>query len=237
MFSESLFAISQASDLTSLRASTCKLVSEFGFNTFAVAGIRLDQQGRLLFNGYHNMPDGYLAAFNNTENAKLDPVMQHLKHHSAPIVWGQSNYLEAGQGALFEEQAPFGLRHGIAVALHLPGNRHVAVGFESPDPLPSTVAARTEMLARFQLYAAYFTDAAERLLIAPGIEREVAGVTQREREAILWTSQGKTAWEIGQILSLSESMVNKVLGAIQQKLGCVTKAQTVAKAIRLGIIN
>lgn len=237
MFSDSLLAISRAQDIASLRDETCKLVSEFGFSTFSVAGIRTDQQGRPIFNAYHNFPDAYVEAFMDSEAGKIDPVMQHLKRHSSPIVWDQGTYEVAGQSALFEEQAPFGLSHGIAVAIHLPGNRHVAVGFESPVALPTDPDARTEMLAKFQLYSAYLADAAERLLIAPAIERELAAITLRERQAIHWTSEGKTAWEIGQILSLSESMVNKLLGTIQVKLGCVSKAQTVAKAIRLGLIT
>lgn len=237
MLSDSLLAISRAKDLASLRNETCKLVSEFGFTTFSVAGVRNDQQGRPVFDSYHNFPDAYLDTFFDAEGGKIDPVMQHLKHHSSPIVWDQGTYEGAGQSALFEQQAPFGLRNGIAVAIHLPRNRHVAIGFESPTALPADPVGRTEMLAKFQLYAAYLADAAERLLIAPAIQRELASITAREREAIRWTSEGKTAWEIGQILSLSESMVNKLLGAIQLKLGCVSKAQTVAKAIRLGIIT
>lgn len=59
----------------------------------------------------------------------------------------------------------------------------------------------------------------------------------REHEVLLWTMEGKTAWEVGRILGVSEQTAVRHLGHAAQKLGCVNKVQAVAKAMRLGLIR
>ncbi len=66
-----------------------------------------------------------------------------------------------------------------------------------------------------------------------------AGVTltAREREVLCWTAEGKTACEIGQILSISERTVNFHVNNILEKLGATNKVQAVVKAISAGLIE
>jgi DNA-binding CsgD family transcriptional regulator len=59
----------------------------------------------------------------------------------------------------------------------------------------------------------------------------------REHEVLLWTMEGKTAWEVGRILGISEQTAVRHLGHAAQKLGCVNKVQAVAKAMRLGLMR
>ena len=51
---------------------------------------------------------------------KRDPVMRRLKRLSAPFVYDQSMYVNEEAGDLWEMQALFGYKTGIAMALHLP---------------------------------------------------------------------------------------------------------------------
>lgn len=66
-----------------------------------------------------------------------------------------------------------------------------------------------------------------------------AGVTltAREREVLCWTAEGKTACEIGQILSISERTVNFHVNNILEKLAATNKVQAVVKAIAAGLID
>lgn len=61
-------------------------------------------------------------------------------------------------------------------------------------------------------------------------------LTPREMECIDWVGKGKTSGEIGTILSISESTVEKHVTAVCQKLGAVNRMQMVAKAVRFGLI-
>ena len=58
----------------------------------------------------------------------------------------------------------------------------------------------------------------------------------RELQCLEWCSHGKTNWEIGQILGISERTVEHHIAAAIRKLGSATRAQAVAEGIRLGLI-
>jgi DNA-binding CsgD family transcriptional regulator len=70
-----------------------------------------------------------------------------------------------------------------------------------------------------------------------GRDHEVYRLTARELEVLRWTMEGKTAWETGAILGISEQTVVRHLGRVTHKLGCVNKVQAVVKAMRLGLVR
>jgi LuxR family transcriptional regulator/LuxR family quorum sensing-dependent transcriptional regulator len=66
---------------------------------------------------------------------------------------------------------------------------------------------------------------------------EAPRLTPREIESLRWTMDGKTAWEVGNILSISERTAVLHINNAMHKLGCVNKHQAVLKALRLGLIR
>lgn len=62
-------------------------------------------------------------------------------------------------------------------------------------------------------------------------------ITPREKEIIHWMAQGKTASEIGIILSISEHTVSRHVWSARLKLNAVNSIQLAAKAVREGIIS
>jgi len=63
------------------------------------------------------------------------------------------------------------------------------------------------------------------------------GLNKNERKCLLWCACGKTSNEIAEILGLSEHTVNHYFILASQKLGVTNRAQAVARAIKLGIID
>ena len=59
----------------------------------------------------------------------------------------------------------------------------------------------------------------------------------REIDCLRWCAAGKTAWETGQILNLSEWTVVYHLERVKRKFGLSRKQQVVARAISLGLIQ
>ena len=55
-------------------------------------------------------------------------------------------------------------------------------------------------------------------------------------EAAKWIAEGKTAWEAGVILGISERTVRFHLNAAREKLDCLTTTQAVAKAVAQQLI-
>jgi len=62
-------------------------------------------------------------------------------------------------------------------------------------------------------------------------------LTEREREVLQWTGEGKSSWEIGIILSISERTVKYHINNIKTKLNAVNRAHAVAKAFRFRLIG
>lgn len=62
-------------------------------------------------------------------------------------------------------------------------------------------------------------------------------LTPRELECLRWTAEGKTAWEVGQILGISAQTAARHLSNATQKLGGVNKHHAVVKALRMKLIR
>jgi DNA-binding CsgD family transcriptional regulator len=62
-------------------------------------------------------------------------------------------------------------------------------------------------------------------------------LTPREREALQWIAAGKTSWEASMILRVSEKAIDKIIASAVVKLNAVTRAQSVANAIRAGEVE
>jgi DNA-binding CsgD family transcriptional regulator len=56
-------------------------------------------------------------------------------------------------------------------------------------------------------------------------------LTNREQECATWIVNGKTSWEIAQILGISENTVNFHVKNIMRKLNCNTRALIVARLL------
>jgi LuxR family quorum sensing-dependent transcriptional regulator len=62
-------------------------------------------------------------------------------------------------------------------------------------------------------------------------------LSKREQEALQWAAEGKTEWEIGMILGLSEHTAEKFIRSACSKLKAGNRTHAVAQAIRLGLIT
>jgi len=184
-----------------------------------------------------NAPDAYKQYYRNRENGKRDPVMQHCKRQSVPIIWTQETYVRQGLGEKWEEQARFGYRNGIALALHLPDGRHFMLGVERDQALSRDPVEVTRLVADLQLFAVHAQEAAWRILTTPSPDPGIPALTPRELESLRWTMDGKTAWEVGNMLGISERTAALHINNATHKLGCANKHQAVLKALRLGMIR
>ena len=133
--------------------------------------------------------------------------------------------------------AQFGYRNGIAMALHLPEGRHFLFGVDRDQDLPQDRTELTRMVADLQLFAVHAQDTAMRILVSEPHQPERPSITPRELEVLRWTMDGKTAWEVGVLLGVTERTVIQHLQNAMRKLECNSKHQAVLKALRLGLIN
>ena len=183
-----------------------------------------------------NVPAAFREASRDPVNGRRDPVQQRSKSTSAPFAWNRSFYAQANTDDLWEEQAPFDYHAGIAIAMHLPAGLHFLLSFDRREPLPLGDDDRmNRMLADLALMATYAVGVAQQVL-APSTPKVTGTLTPREREALSWTLEGKTAWEVGGILSISERTAVMHLQNASRKLGASNKVQAALNARRLYMI-
>lgn len=220
-----------------LLAEVVGFAKRLGFQTVDAMVVVDHFRGEPEFIWVNNAPADYRELATDLDGARRDPVMQHCKRASVPIIWNQDTYTSAGQGEMWEEQARFGYRTGITLALHLPEGRHFCIGVDRDRPLPRSAEEVTRMVADLQLFAVHAQDAAMRVLLPPAPQFDFPSLTPRELEGLRWTMEGKTAWEVGNILGISERTAVLHVNNATHKLGCVNKHQAVLKALRLGLIR
>lgn len=237
MLQQGFTSVLQAGSRDDFRSEVVRFTKALGFNTVSAMAVVDRTVGRSEFVSIDNAPPGYAEAINDVPSMRRDPVMQHCRRHSVPIIWDQATYLSQGLGELWEEQARFGYRTGIAMALHLPEGRHFAMGVERDQPLPTDGRELTRLVADLQLFAVHAQDAALRVLSPAPVQPDRPSLTPRELEALRWTMEGKTAWEVGAILGISERTAVLHVTNAMHKLECTSKHLAVLKALRLGLIS
>jgi DNA-binding CsgD family transcriptional regulator len=219
-----------------LLTEVVRFTRQLEFQTVATTLVIDHFLGEPEFIALDNTPPAYRDAFDSVQNGRRDPVMQHCKRNSVPIVWDQETYVAAGQGDKWEVQSRFGYRTGIALALHMPEGKHFLMGVDRDQPLPRA-AELARMVADLQLFAVYAQEAAQRVLMPSSPKSDVPSLTPREIETLRWTMEGKTAWEVGNILGITERTAVLHANNATHKLGTVNKHQAVLKALRLGLLR
>lgn len=188
----------------------------------------------LMINGY---PDGWVDRYFERAYHLCDPVIAYCSHRIAPVEWqdlAPTNSAEAQ--AMMDDAASFGLRAGASVAVHSPsgelGVLSLALDRDPEEARPVTRQA----LPYLQIWAGYLHETARRVF---GFADHDGGtpLTDRERECLRWAADGKTSWEIAQLLRVSERTVNFHLNNSVTKLDVCNRQHAVAKAVWRGLIN
>ena len=229
--------VSAAPDRPSFERRLVHCVNNLGFE-IATAVLAVDRPGlKPVFITIGNTPDAFLEASRDDSSAKRDPVLMRLKTMSTPFVYDQATYVQSDAGDLWEEQAPYGFHTGISMALHMAEGRHFLLGVDRATPLPSSGDEVMRMMADLQLLAVYAQETAVRVLLPDDEPKGPSPrLTPREREVLAWTREGKSAWAVGQILSMSEHTVNYHLRNVMRKLGVSSKHTAILRALSLGLI-
>ena len=209
-----------------------------GFLTISAVAVFDGGSAPRVVEAVHNTPAGFYDAYEDMDYAKRDPVAQHCRFASVPIAWNQETYASIGEGERWEMQAGFGYRTGIALATHFPGGRHFFIGVDRDQALPACSSEVSRLAADLSLFAMHTQDVALRVLApAASSQADFPTLTSRELESLRWTMEGKTAWEVGRILGISEQTAVRHVNNATHKLDCVNKHHAVVKALRLGLIR
>lgn len=162
-----------------------------------------------------------------------DPTIKRVRCLHRPFLWSELHESKEDPFAsrVMNEAGEFGLRAGLTISVGtLDGD---AAGFSLAG---DRVDIPPDAINMIQLLATYGIGRAIMLLEGRTQDSPVS-ITSREHEVLKWASEGKTEWEIGEILSLSERTVEKHLRSSMMKLNATNRAHLVAKALRRKLID
>lgn len=234
-----LLDLGESSNEDQFVARLVGLSQNLGFPIVSGAVVRGDLSDGAPGNGrtFGNLPKGYESINANPEDARRDPVLAALSKSGRPFVYRQDTYVQAGIGEMWEQQASYGFSSGIGVKIVLPANRALLIGVDGPTTLPYDGKHVAEIILGFQLLATNAAAAADSIFPDPLSEFEIVpSLTPKEIDVMKWTLQGKTAWEIGRILSSSEATIRFHIANVNRKFGISSKQQAALRCKLLGII-
>jgi LuxR family quorum sensing-dependent transcriptional regulator len=180
-------------------------------------------------------PEEWVRRYVERDYIRNDPARLHMMRCVQPYSWREMAACEAyskAQKNIVYEASEFGMKSGIIFPM--PGLRS--------GPAMITIAGENEDVTdrdviRLHL-AAIYTHAIVRKLSGARLEKqEIPSFSSRERECLQWYAAGKSEWEIGEILSISEKTANTYLERAKQKFGVATRKQAIVAALRSGVIQ
>ena len=180
------------------------------------------------------MPRGWLEGYRQNELQAGDMVLARARASTNSFQWQMSDWAVDKLTVIQRRWREHYLLHGITGGL-------CVLDFHPNEEIMLRLCCREAQLSTHDRLALCFMghEVIHRIRdIAPA--QSPAGaiwLSQRERQCLEWAAAGKTDWEIGQILSLSEKTVNVYIGRVKTKFGVKTRAQAIVKAARIRAIT
>jgi DNA-binding CsgD family transcriptional regulator len=236
LLNDALDELEHARTTDDLRVAVDKFAKRMGFEHFVYAltitAPSLKAQQYIL-NGY---PEGWVRNYLANNYFEVDPVVRHAYSSSLPVIWDDQKLHDEKAQHFWEDAKAYGLQAGLSFAIHeQPGvmgvfslSRDRVVDLQGQDL--AALIGRAQMFAGLLQHAVARIEAPE---LAPNPDMLL---TARERECLKWSADGKTAWEIGQILGISERTAVFHINNVIQKLGAANKTQAIVRAVVLKLV-
>lgn len=188
--------------------------------------------------GLTTYPEAWRALYRRRRYHAEDAVLLRGRDALRPFRWGDEDHLrglEPSARRPFFAAKDFGIESGIAVPVRGPGG---AVGlFSVSGPEPRQAAADVGLPAFHALVTlAGMVHALAVERRAPAPESPAVRLSERERLCLHWTTQGKTAWEVAQIIGRSKATVDFHLRRATGKLEASNKVHAAFKAREMHLL-
>lgn len=232
-----LDAIALVRDAGTLAMVLGEMTGRLGFGHFALthhANI-LDVPRPMI--RVHNYPAGWVDFFDRRRLGFSDPVHRASHKTSAGFRWTSIPDLiqmTPGDHRLLEMAQDHGLTDGFTVPANIVGEATGSCSFACGPG--RGLPADALLWAQFAGTAAF--EAARRIWLAgvvpPGPRPQL---TDRQRDCLVWAARGKTAWEIGRILGISEETAVRHLKQARERYGVDKQTSLLIRALFDGIIS
>jgi DNA-binding CsgD family transcriptional regulator len=177
-----------------------------------------------------NYPAEWVDRYVNNLFYYFDPVAKKARETKKGFTWTQIQLPpDADRRAreVFYGGRDYGLTDGISVPV-FSGRNYLAVASFTYRDLDVT----QELISTLELTTIYFHS---RILhLRDRRKPKDVQLTARETESLHWVAQGKSDWEIGEILTISKETVHRHVENAKRKYGVPTRQQAILEAVSSG---
>jgi LuxR family transcriptional regulator, quorum-sensing system regulator BjaR1 len=178
------------------------------------------------------LPRAWLDLYLHEDFAAADPALRHCKHAVLSFAYRDAPYdpeRESRAAEVVNRARDFGVCNGELFPIAGPSGPVGDMWIGGVDSaLGKREASAVHMLALTAFYKI-------QTLVQPA--PATVTLTDREREVLTWVADGKTAWEIGEVLKISNRTVEWYIQQAVQKLGARNRMQAVVIAAQYGLIE
>lgn len=180
-----------------------------------------------------NHPRTIESDLDAVEPAAADPVMQHLRTRSDPILWGRDTYGRSPR--VWSVMADYGIVGGASVAVHAAADRHQCLALS----FAHSAQAQVDALVDLQCYALYAEQVFARVFTAGDFLTLLGAVrlTDREAHCVYLAGCGKSDRVIADVLGIGARTVRAHIEAVMNKLGASSRTEAAVIATRLGLTD
>ena len=166
--------------------------------------------------------------------SRYDPTIRAVFTSPSAFTWSEIEERTSDKVGLkvFEQARAYGAKNGLVVPVHGPMGEVMAVTMISPYDQEIHPQARMNM----QVAATIFASRGLGLVQIAQETTEGPNLSRREIQCVYWVNEGKTDWEIGRILGISEDTVAFHLKNAKAKLNVTRRAQIPIAAWLRGVL-
>jgi LuxR family transcriptional regulator len=178
---------------------------------------------------YNNYPAAWNALYEQEKLNRIDPVIAKSHGSTLPLLWDNALYQEVPH--LREAACAHGLTHGWTQSVH--DLRH--------NESQLSVCRQRKAVSTTELYAKsaqimWLCHTLHAALSEHHLPKSALHLSERELEVLKWSAAGKTAADVGTILTLSTSTVNFHIRSVITKTNAANKAGAIAIAALHGLL-
>jgi LuxR family transcriptional regulator, quorum-sensing system regulator BjaR1 len=206
----------------------------FGFDKFILTGLPHPQQRLEQMAVLGKPPTDWLKLYMANDYVRVDPVVRMCRRTVHPFEWSEAPYnseIEPRAAEVMNRAADFRMARGFCLPIH------GATGYEACVSMSGThldLSARTR--PAIHLMALYAFERVRQIL-GPDTFKPDDPLTSREKEVLMWSATGKSASEVGEILSITKRTVDEHSVRAARKLRAQNKMHAVVKALQHRLIE
>jgi DNA-binding CsgD family transcriptional regulator len=210
-----------------------KFVRPFGVNIFSCTEIARPGQPASFQPLFGRLRPEWMNHYRLQDYGRIDPAVRSVLSQTKAFCW-----TDVDQGddpslkRLFGEAREFLGQEGIVVPIHGPRG-HIHVVLLNGDKIDKS----PETLPLIRMASVYFAEIGVELLEEAQDEPSASFLSSRQIECLSWAAEGKSDWEIGAIIGISENTVHRHIEKAKSILGVRTRMQAVIAAWRRRWLN